>query len=72
MVVHYGCPPEKLRLPRAHRMVEAGHRRDAWRMVLEHVHEAVLADAVVGAVEEAHAGWLAYRDGVARKMGLVS
>jgi len=70
MVVHYGCPKEKLRLPRAHRMVEGAHRKDAWRMVLGHVHDPELAERVVDAVEEAHAAWLSYRDGVARMMGL--
>lgn len=69
MVAFYGCPPDKLRLPRAHRAVEAGHRRDAWDMVLGHADERT-ADAIARAVEEAHAAWLAYRDGVARAMGL--
>jgi pyrroloquinoline-quinone synthase len=69
MVAYYGCPPEKMRLPRAHRAVEAGHRRDAWAMVLGHA-DARTAGGVVAAVEEALAGWLAYRDGVARAMGL--
>lgn len=69
MVKHYGCPPEKMRLPRAHRAVEAGHRRDAWQMVLGHA-DAANAGAIVRAVEAAHDAWLAYRDGVARSMGL--
>ena len=69
MVAFYGCPPEQLRLPRAHRAVEAGHRRDAWQMVLGHA-DAGTAPAVASAVEEALAAWLAYRDGVARAMGL--
>jgi pyrroloquinoline quinone (PQQ) biosynthesis protein C len=69
MVRHYGCPPEKLRLPRAHRAVEAGHRRDAWQMVLGHA-EPGAERAIAGAVEEALAAWLSYRDGVARAMGL--
>jgi len=69
MVAFYGCPPEKLRLPRAHRAVEGGHRRDAWQMVLGHV-DAAAAPAVAKAVDEALAAWLAYRDGVARAMGL--
>ena len=69
MVRDYGCPPEKLRLPRAHWIVEAGHRHDAWDMVLGHA-EAGAAEAIGGAVEEALAAWLAYRDGVARAMGL--
>ena len=69
MVEHYGCPPEKLRLPRAHRAVEAGHRHDAWDMVLGHA-TAGDEEPIAGAVEEALAAWLAYRDGVAREMGL--
>jgi pyrroloquinoline quinone (PQQ) biosynthesis protein C len=68
MVALYGCPPEKMRLARAHRAVEGGHREDAWKMVLGHAegHEEVIATAV----EEALSAWLAYRDGVARRMGL--
>jgi pyrroloquinoline-quinone synthase len=69
MALHYGCPPDKLRLPRAHRAVEGGHRRDAWDMVLGHA-DASTEGAIGGAVEEALAAWLAYRDGVARRMGL--
>jgi pyrroloquinoline-quinone synthase len=70
MVAFYGCPPEKLRLARAHRAVEGGHRSDAWRMVLDHATDAAMQERVVRAVEEAHAAWLAYRDGVARAMRL--
>lgn len=69
MVAHYGCPPEKMRLPRAHRAVEGGHRRDAWDMVIQHAR-ASDEDAVAAAVEEALAAWLAYRDSVARAMSL--
>jgi pyrroloquinoline-quinone synthase len=70
MVKHYGCPPEKLRLPRAHRAVESGHRRDAWDMVLVHA-DAGNAGAIAAAVEEALVAWLDYRDAVARAMGIV-
>ncbi len=70
MVRCYGCPPEKLRLPRAHRAVEAGHRKDAWDMVLGHAAPG-MEDVIAAAMEEALAAWLAYRDGVARAMGLV-
>jgi pyrroloquinoline-quinone synthase len=69
MVRYYGCPPEQLRLPRAHRAVEAGHRHDAWDMVLGHV-EAGKAGEIAAAMEEALAAWLGYRDGVARAMGI--
>jgi len=70
MVLHYGCPPDKLRLVRAHRAVESGHRRDAWSMVMTHAagHEP----AVVRAMTQALGAWLKYRDGVVRAMGLPS
>jgi pyrroloquinoline-quinone synthase len=70
MVCFYGCPPDAMRLTRAHQAVEGDHRRDAWETVLRHVPDGAAADAVVDAVAEAHRGWLAYRDGVARAMGL--
>lgn len=68
MVLHYGCPPERMDLVRAHRAVEGGHRKDAWSAVLDHVHDQATADAVGAAVEEARELWLRYRDGVARAM----
>jgi pyrroloquinoline-quinone synthase len=71
MVVHYGCPPERMRLARAHRAVEGGHRDDAWRMVLDHA-DGGLGERVVDAVQRAHRLWRAYRDGVARCAGLAS
>lgn len=70
MVAHYGCPPDKMRLVRAHRQVEGGHRRDAWQGVLSHVGSDELADRVVDAVEQALSYWLDYRDAVAREMDL--
>ena len=71
LVRHYGCPPGRMRLVRAHRAVESGHRADAWAMVLDHASDnSTLADGVISAVDEAQQAWLAYRDGVARAMGL--
>jgi pyrroloquinoline quinone (PQQ) biosynthesis protein C len=71
MVKFYGCPEGAMRLVRAHRAVEGDHRSDAWDMVLAHVPvDAASRDRVAGAVEETHRAWLAYRDGVARAMGL--
>ena len=69
MVVHYGCPPEHMKLARAHRAVEGGHREDAWRMVLDHA-DGALGERVHEAVQRAHRLWRAYRDGVARKASL--
>jgi pyrroloquinoline-quinone synthase len=71
MVRFYGCPPEAMRLTRAHQEVEGDHRRDAWDTVLHHVPDGAATDAVVAAVADAHRSWLAYRDGVARAMGLI-
>jgi len=70
LVKHYGCPRENMALVRAHRAVEGDHRQDAWASVLDHVHDAALADRVVSAVTEARLLWLRYRDGVARAMGV--
>lgn len=68
MVKHYGCPPGMLRLARAHRAVEGGHRKDAWQMVMSHAagHETV----IVRAMQKALTAWHRYRDGVVRAMGL--
>jgi pyrroloquinoline quinone (PQQ) biosynthesis protein C len=71
MVRFYGCPAEAMRLTRAHQAVEGDHRKDAWDAVLQYVPMGAAADSVVQAVADAHRGWLAYRDGVARAMGLV-
>ena len=71
MVRFYGCPADAMRLTRAHQAVEGDHRRDAWETVLGHVPDGNAADAVVAAVADAHRGWLAYRDAVARAMGLL-
>jgi pyrroloquinoline-quinone synthase len=57
-------------LTRAHARVEGDHRRDAWRMVLEHTPEGIEARAVVAICQEAGTLWHAYRDGVADRMGL--
>lgn len=71
LVKHYGCDPGKMRLVRAHRAVEGGHRTDAWNMVLGHApRAAAVHQQIVDAVLEARTLWLAYRDGVARAMNI--
>jgi pyrroloquinoline-quinone synthase len=69
LVVHYGLPVEALALTKAHRSVEGGHRLAAWRVILDHAG-AGARPAVVAAMEEALAAWLAYRDGVAAACGV--
>jgi pyrroloquinoline quinone (PQQ) biosynthesis protein C len=68
MVKHYGCPEEAMGLVRAHRAVESGHRKDAWRMVLENAdgHDEEIVAAVVGA----SVSWRAYRDAVCDAAGI--
>ena len=70
MVEHYGCPPEKMQLVRAHRLVESGHRKDAWSAVLDHVSDEATAERVASAAETALESWLAYRSAVYRAMGV--
>ena len=71
MVRWYGCPPASMRLARAHRAVEGDHRKDAWSALFSHIPVDPRARTeVVSAVADAHRAWLAYRDGVARAMGL--
>jgi pyrroloquinoline-quinone synthase len=60
-----------MRLARAHRAVEGDHRRDAWDVLFRHIPaDQAVRDRVAATVEEVLGGWLAYRDGVARAMGL--
>jgi pyrroloquinoline-quinone synthase len=71
LVVHYGCPEAAMELARAHAAVEGGHRADAWSILTRHVtKDDGVSDRVVETCERALAMWLAYRDGVAERMGL--
>jgi predicted metal-dependent hydrolase len=66
LVRHYGVDPRFLDLKRAHHMVETGHRKMAWKMVLEHARSARVADRVRAVLARTLDLWLLYRDGVAR------
>ncbi len=70
LVVHYGLPLERLALTRAHRGVEGEHRLAAWRMMLDYV-EADQRVPVLLAMEASLTAWLAYRDEVARAVGVM-
>ena len=70
LVTRYGADPKVLDLKRAHHRVETGHRRMAWRMVLDHARTAKSAARLQGLLETALALWLLYRDGVARAAGI--
>jgi pyrroloquinoline-quinone synthase len=53
-------------LIRAHQQVEAGHRQDAYTMVLTHATTARQQRAVVACLTQALALWTRYRDDVAK------
>lgn len=67
--VHH-LPPSAMRLVRVHKLVEGGHRKDAWEMVLTHVTTPEQEDAIHFALDEALRHWLLYRDAVAAACGL--
>jgi hypothetical protein len=69
LVLHYGLPLESLALTKAHRGVEGEHRASAWRAMLEHA-PVDARPGVIASMEETLAHWLAYRDEVARAVGL--
>jgi pyrroloquinoline-quinone synthase len=71
LVKHYGLPLESLALTRAHRSVEGGHRKAAWRCVLDHVTEPGEQLEVVSAMRGALELWQRYRDDVAAACGIV-
>lgn len=66
LVRHYGVDPRFLDLKRAHHMVETGHRKMAWKMVLDHATSTRVADRVRQVLRRSLDLWLLYRDGIAR------
>jgi pyrroloquinoline-quinone synthase len=70
LVVHYGLALDALALTKAHRAVEGDHRASAWRILLDHVDARRAGPAIIAAMEDALAAWLAYRDDVAAACGV--
>lgn len=66
LVVYHGLSPDYMGLIRAHQMVEAGHRHDAYAMILNHAVKREQQQAVIDRLHEALEHWLRFRDGVAR------
>ena len=66
LVKHYGVDPRFLDLKRAHHMVETGHRKMAWKMVLDHAQSPSVADRIRRVLSRSLDLWFLYRDGVAR------
>jgi pyrroloquinoline-quinone synthase len=70
LVQYQGVSPQAMDLIRAHQMVEAGHRHDAYAMVVNYVKETSQQESVLKGMEKSLQLWLRYRDGVARACGL--
>jgi len=68
---NHKLPARFLTLKRAHAEVESGHRKAAWEIVERHASTPRLRASVARALERSLRLWLAYRDGVARRAGLV-
>lgn len=70
LVRHYGVPAAAMDLTRAHQLVEAGHRHDAYDMVLGCATTAAQQRAVLACLKTTLALWLRYRDDIARACGV--
>lgn len=69
LVRHHGVSPSQMDLIRAHQLVEAGHRHDAYDMVVNYTPPA-LRQSVLTCVKKSLSLWLNYRDAVARACGI--
>lgn len=70
LVRHHGVSPSRMDLIRAHQMVEAGHRHDAYDMVVNYTAPA-LRQSVLMCVKKSLSLWLNYRDAVAKACGIM-
>jgi pyrroloquinoline-quinone synthase len=70
LVQHHGLSPDHMDLIRAHQAVEAGHRHDAYDMVVNHATTRAQQQAVLACVKQCLTLWLAYRDAVAKACGI--
>lgn len=70
IVRRYGVSPDSMDLIRAHQMVEAGHRHDAYDMVVNYATSRSQQQSVLSCLKKCLALWTAYRDEVARACGL--
>jgi pyrroloquinoline-quinone synthase len=70
LVKHHGLAPDSMDLIRAHQMVEAGHRHDAYDMVVNHAATHARQQAVLSCLKTCLKLWTAYRDGIAHACGL--
>ncbi|MGC3972793.1 MAG: iron-containing redox enzyme family protein [Nitrospira sp.] len=65
LVRHHKIDRQHMDLIRAHQKVEAGHRQDAYTMVVNYAKSRSQQDAVLACVRQGLTLWTAYRDGIA-------
>jgi pyrroloquinoline-quinone synthase len=70
LVRYHSLSPDHMDLIRAHQLVEAGHRHDAYTMVTEHATTAALQQAVLSSLKTSMRLWMAYRDAIAKSCGI--
>jgi len=70
LVRHHGLSPDCMDLIRAHQLVEAGHRHDAYTMVTDHATTSALQQAVLLSLKKSMRLWLVYRDEIAKACGI--
>jgi pyrroloquinoline-quinone synthase len=70
LVRHYGLRPDAMDLIRSHQMVEAGHRHDAYHMVVTHATTRTQQETILRHLKRSLTLWTVYRDGVARACGI--
>lgn len=70
LVRHHGLSPDCMDLIRAHQLVEAGHRHDAYTIVTNHATTSALQQAVLSSLKRSMRLWFAYRDGIAKACGI--
>lgn len=69
LVRYHGLSPDAMDLIRAHQLVEAGHRHDAYDMVVNYTPPA-LQRSVLAHLRKSLSLWFKYRDAVAKACGI--
>jgi pyrroloquinoline quinone (PQQ) biosynthesis protein C len=70
LVQYHGLSPDQMDLIRSHQLVEAGHRHDAYNMVVGEATTRARQQAVLACLKKSSQLWLAYRNAVATACGL--
>ena len=69
LVLYHSLSPDNMDLIRAHQMVEAGHRHDAYDMVVGYVTDRRRQEAILSCLKKSLQYWIRYRDAVSRACG---